>query len=455
MSMTFTKLREQHPKFIYHSFKLEYLEEGLKISFFFSIDPDIEFHPYVIFPNITSQIVESIGIDIINNLAFNLGLIELISYWKATCSPTIVIKAGSLTPEQISWWKHLYKNGLGEFFYLNQIDFSIPNLMDIQIDSNQQYLKHSQDLTDQDLVLIGGGKDSAVTVEVFKHSDRPFNLLQLNPTQASIDIASQSQIPTISIKRVIDKQLLELNSKGYLNGHTPFSAYLAFLSTLAGVLYDFKNIIVSNESSANEGNIKWKEMEINHQYSKTFEFESQFRDYSLKYLSSQTNYFSFLRPLTELQIAKIFSQFTKYHTIFRSCNKGSKQNIWCGECPKCLFAFIILYPFLEDKVVDIFGHNLLEKPDMILHAKNLQRKDDQPKSFECVGMAAESKLAFFLIVQLYQQYNLELPVVLQAVMDQLLDSSTNYDTLQSELLNGFSENNFLSERYLNLLKEYL
>jgi UDP-N-acetyl-alpha-D-muramoyl-L-alanyl-L-glutamate epimerase len=207
--------------------------------------------------------------------------------------------------------------------------------------------------------------------------------------------ASGAEEPII-IKRVIDPKLLELNNQGYLNGHTPFSAYLAFLSTLAATLYDYKNIVVSNESSSNEGNIEYLGKVVNHQYSKTFEFEQKFRDYAEKYLAP-IKYFSFLRPLSELQIAKLFSHLEKYHTLFRSCNVGSSTNSWCGRCAKCLFAYIILRPYLGEKIDQMFGKNLLDDESLKPLLSQLLREDDSAKPFDCVGLVDETKAALFMI----------------------------------------------------------
>lgn len=99
--------------------------------------------------------------------------------------------------------------------------------------------------------------------------------------------------------------MLELNEKGFLNGHTPFSAMLAFTSYFVAYLSGKKYIAVSNEQSSNESNIKGEK--INHQYSKSFEFEEEFRWYINNYLEDHVQYFSMLRPLNELQIAKLFS----------------------------------------------------------------------------------------------------------------------------------------------------
>jgi len=116
----------------------------------------------------------------------------------------------------------------------------------------------------------------------------------------------------IVIERKIDPTLLKLNQKGYLNGHTPFTAVLSFLSVFGAILFDYKNIVFSLEISANEGNVKYLRKFINHQWSKSSEFERKFKNYCKKYLVKNINYFSLLRPYTELEISKMFLKYTQY-----------------------------------------------------------------------------------------------------------------------------------------------
>ena len=125
------------------------------------------------------------------------------------------------------------------------------------------------------------------------------------------------------MERQIDKELLELNKKGFLNGHTPFSSLLAFLTYAVAYLLDIRYIALSNESSANESNVAGEK--INHQYSKSYEFEQDFKDYCIKYLDKNIEYFSFLRPLNEVQIAALFSQYKKHHRNFKSCNARKQR----------------------------------------------------------------------------------------------------------------------------------
>ena len=371
--MNLHELRKKYPQFIYEGFEVLEVDGNLRISFNFIVS-DIRFNPVINFPNAKWD-------SKLENLVFNLGLVEMISYWKATCSPEIIIKAGFLDSEQIDWWKDLIKKGLGEFFYKNKLDFIIPEI----ITEGQKYKISDQKLKKRNLILVGGGKDSALTLESLQGMG-----LMLNPTDAARKFAPEG----IVIRRIIDPKLLELNKLGFLNGHTPFSAYLAFLSTLAAHLYDYKNIVVSNESSSSEGNVEFHGQIINHQYSKSLEFEKKFREYSKKYLATQSYYYSFLRDLNELEIARKFAVMTKYHKIFRSCNRGSKKGIWCGSCSKCLFTYLMLYPFLDPQ--NLFGKDLLDDGSLAAVFEELLQVPGKFKPFECVGTKEEIEYAMLL-----------------------------------------------------------
>ena len=124
--MSFEQLRKKHPEFIYKGFETKFEGGNLKIYFNFEISPDLKFRPEVVLSNVFPHPMWEASL---NNLVFNLGMVELLSYWKATCSPKIIIKAGYLDPDQISFWKKLLIKGLGEFFYTNKIDFTINDLV--------------------------------------------------------------------------------------------------------------------------------------------------------------------------------------------------------------------------------------------------------------------------------------------------------------------------------------
>jgi 7-cyano-7-deazaguanine synthase in queuosine biosynthesis len=423
--MKIKTLRKKYPKFVYSSFDFKLKKKGLEICFDFKIEPDIQFSPKVLIEGINEKEVKRVGERALKNLIFNLGMIEALSYWKATCSPKIEILAGDLNKEQIRWWRNLIFKGMGQFFFENKINFLERNFLKIE-SFGEKFERFEGKLNENKiLVSVGGGKDSVVTIEYLKKMKKDLILFCLNPNENQKKIIKISGIKKkIFVKREIDKKLLELNRRGFLNGHTPFTAYLCFLSVLVAVLKDCKFIAFSNEKSSNEGNVKYLGRIINHQYSKSEEFEKKFRFYSKKYLAKNVECFSLLRNLYEIEISALFSQFPQYFNAFLSCNvafqtnSGTKKPIkkWCGKCSKCLFVFASLYPFIGERVIKIFRKNLFEDKKLLpLMLQLIGKKKFKP--FECVGTKKESFLAFKLSLERWKRENKKLPFLLKKFQD--------------------------------------
>jgi hypothetical protein len=236
--------------------------------------------------------------------------------------------------------------------------------------------------------------------------------MMLNPSSAARDIASRvTASDPIVIRRAICPELLELNARGFLNGHTPFSAYLAFLGTVCLLLYGYSSVIVANERSSDEGNVRYRGKDINHQYSKTFRFERLFDEYLQKHLVTRGRYFSYVRPLYELQIGKLFSNYPAFFELFKSCNRN-RSDSWCGRCPKCLSVFLTTYPFVPRSVlVKIFGTDLFEREENIAVLRELAGIEAKP--FECVATTAEIVGALALSISKARGSGQPLPSVLE------------------------------------------
>ena len=306
------------------------------------------------------------------------------------------------------------------------------------------------------LIPVGGGKDSAVTLELLGRRFPESAWWGLNPIPAARDVADASPVRQgITVSRRIDPKLLELNAAGYLNGHTPFSAYLAFASAASAILGGYGRVAVSNERSSNEGNVRYLDHDVNHQYSKTFAFEQRFREYSARYLSEQFEYLSFVRPLYEIQISRLFARYPHYFSVFRSCNRGSKTNVWCGQCPKCLFVYISLRPFVEKAaILAIFGQDLLAKPDLLALATELLGRGEA-KPFECVGTVAETEAAFALCLDAERRQGGSTPPLLAELLQRgLLDAERGLAAAPA-ILTAWSEEHALPDDLEAILRANL
>lgn len=462
--MKFEELREQYPFFVYRSFRHWVEDAAFCMEFCFAIGDKEGKDAHVFTPRLRipwrqffispAEVADrKTKFDL---LVFHCGLIEAISYWKCTCSPKVRIECGHLNEAQTEWFQKLCYFGLGEFFYLNGIAAKREDFMQVSCadDALQRRFSTSEEaefgLRERFLVPVGGGKDSVVTLEILRHAlenkVRPFII---NPRGATRNCCLQAGFQDedcLVVHRNIDPHLLELNAQGYLNGHTPFSAMLAFTSLVVAALSESRHIALSNENSANESTVPGQN--INHQYSKSLEFESDFRWYVEKHISAQFNYFSFLRPLSETGIAQLFASLPAYHSVFRSCNAGSKTDSWCGVCPKCLFAFLMVAPFMGiEKTSRVFGKNLLN--DAALKPILDQLTGVQPvKPFECVGTLSEVNWALqqlaphkdkHVLLQHYFAQSVSKNIVPDSVLDEFSSEHHLPENLQKLLQNAIAE----------------
>lgn len=449
----FVKLRKDFPEFTYDKYSIEFDNQEIRFWFDFNISGKYFFKPSYIIPIQEDLHAESLSQEYINTLVFHIGLVEMISYWKASCSPLLIVRAGSLTNDQKDFLLKLFYNGLGEFRYLNNIFVSKKEFLKINCDMEDHPGLFGVETQDKYLVPVGGGKDSAVSLELLKGMGKDVVPFALNPDPAiyeTIINAGYSKESSVVIRRKLDPLLLELNDNGFLNGHTPFSALLAFVSLFAASLSRCKWIALSNESSASEPTVPGTN--INHQYSKSLEFENDFRKYVKQFITLDIQYFSLLRPLNELQIAALFSGFESHFDSFRSCNVGSKQNEWCGSCPKCLFVYIIMSPFISDDIMQgIFKKNLLDDESLKEFLNELTGISDV-KPFECIGTIDEVNAALCRIIGV--DSNDDLPCLIKYFKG--LDLCREEKTAAfSDMLKNISDGHNVGKKILEYMKNKL
>jgi len=338
----------------------------------------------------------------LNKCLEHLFLVVGISYYKAALPPEIVIENFEISEETALFMEGLYLNGLGDFAYKNKLD--LRGKIKFPFSSTHKPSPSDLPLRQQTAVPLGGGKDSVATLEVMRSAKEPIVLFAFGDFSPIKEVAKISGLPFITVSRRISPALLELNSQGALNGHIPISSIIAFVLTAAAVLYDFDVAVLSNERSANVGNVVVDGFSINHQYDKSFDFEKKISLYLKTHVLSQFSYFSFLRPLSELSITRLFSKDTPYHHSFTSCNAvfrikdDMKGRLWCLNCPKCLSTFLLLAPFIDkESLLSVFKENLLnDEKHMDGYAEMLGLKGHKP--FECVAEPEEYMAAFFLLL---------------------------------------------------------
>jgi hypothetical protein len=291
-------------------------------------------------------------------------------------------------------------DGLGEFGVRNYVDVAgRVDFLNAPCAKGEPRAAANAPLPRRSAVLVGGGKDSLVSVEILRAGREPMALFAVNPKKPILDCAQASDLPFVKVARYLDPQLFELNAKGALNGHVPITAIVSFIALAASFVEGFDAVILSNERSADQGNVTSGGRWVNHQYSKTTGAEHDIALMIARHVHESLAYFSLLRPLSEAHIATLMARSTRYDGAFTSCNRSFQINPkapparWCGDCPKCRFSFLVLAsPMGRERIECVFGKNMLDDATQQTGYEELVGVSGH-KPWECVGELAESGAA--------------------------------------------------------------
>ncbi len=433
-------------KFYFKSFEFDI--EKLEAKFHYCFDNETFFEEKINFP-LNFKTRENLDINIINNMLFHVHIALWISYYKLYPTNDLVLESGCLDETQISFWKKFYTNWLGEFFYTNKI--SLKWLFNFVNNTDKKYSiippltrrrSGGGKSREKSLVALGWWKDSIVSMELLEKSGCEYDLVVFWKSDGlKENVAKKAEKEILLITRQLSDKLFELNKNWYYNGHVPITWIIAFILELTSYIYDYKYIVLSNERSANFGNTNWQWLEINHQYSKSLEFEKDFEKYVEKHISQDIKYFSLLRWMYETKIAELFSElWKKYFEVFSSCNWNFKilsnynntkhQKIWCNDCPKCAFVFTILRPHLTKKeVLDIFWEDLFEKKSLELIFRELLWIS-WIKPFECVWEIEEVIYSMYKSLDFYESE--KNPFILEIFKKEVLEKQKPEDIKKIE-----------------------
>jgi hypothetical protein len=332
-----------------------------------------------------------------------------ISYYKSCCPAEIVVHGEPLSGPEAEFWEQLYTVGLGEFYYRNQLDPRGRVYFPCQ-EVARAPLIYLLPVQEKVLLLIGGGKDSAVSHEILCAAAVEVDLFSLGTAPWIKRLAAAFGAPHQVVGRQLDAKLFALNASGAYNGHIPISACIAFVAVVLALTGGYRAIVASNERTASYGNLVWQGMEINHQWSKSLQFERAFQGLQRLLYQEPPFYFSLLRSLSELAICGLFARRMRYFNCFTSCNANfqlkdtSQTPRWCGHCPKCVFVYLMMAPHLnESRLQSIFaGHFIYEAGNLPVLEELAGLRGHKP--FECVGTPEEVRAA---LSHLYRQGRLQ------------------------------------------------
>ncbi|KAF1794264.1 Intra-flagellar transport protein 57 [Phytophthora cactorum] len=250
---------------------------------------------------------------VVRNALLHIGLCILPWFWMGYSCKYIRIEAGYLNSEQVHFWEEFYQSVLSEYLYLHGLDRdrlhiivdapaseALPVLADRKLEQRDCYFQgRRQGLTRVYQLL----SSSATPCAWLQWGDRP---QEFERSWRFKEIVEMTGASAFRFEHNMEDKTWESEVAGtrYQPAGHPWAALVAFDSVLAAILGDFTHVAVGNERSANyDNNVVHEGRPVNHQYDKSFDFETRAHAYIRKYLVEDLHYFSALQHLWEVQIA--------------------------------------------------------------------------------------------------------------------------------------------------------
>jgi hypothetical protein len=356
-----------------------------------------------------------------------LYLLAGVSYYKTTAARVIDLGPTPTTATERAFLTQYFLQGLGEFAYRNTLD--LDDLSMVGLETTDPPPQGYAPLAQRPLIPFGGGIDSIVTVSALREVATQPALCVVHPPgdrfAAIEEAAAVTGLPVVRIAREIDPLLRRSERLHFLNGHVPITAVITATALVAAVLDGRDAVVLSNEWSASAPTLVHEGRAVNHQWSKSIEFEEGFAHLVGGVLGPRISVFSYLRSRSELWVAQQFAQLKEFHGVFRSCNRAFHQNPeerlgqWCGTCDKCCFIDLILSPFMEAAdLQSIFGGNEpLDNPQLAGRFETLLGLAPDLRPFECVGDVGECRAAVHLAAARSDRQQTTLLQSLRATVD--------------------------------------
>jgi len=429
------RLRDSYPEFRVEDARLAVDSGTVRLEFRFACG-ETTFAPQVEFAGLRPGEAARVTAPTVRRLARALAIVEALSYWKAFCSPVIAAVLPSGDPAETTWWESFWPKAMGEFFYRNGIDFTGPGFLRIAartgIAADAKPVGSATDTrgTVPPLVMFSGGKDSlALTYAIRDDAAPATDFFLYNPTEGQRALAGSLADGgrIIEVRRQVLPELLALNASGRPNGHTPYSAYLALAALLAGCLRGSPMVLAGNSRSDDEPNVgSYLGMPVNHQWTKSHEFEAALGVYRNRWLPEAPLYSSPLRPLLEVQVIRSLEPHMDAYLQTASCNR-TKGRGWCRKCAKCAWVFLATSSlFGHDLAVGKAGGDLFADTELCgLYEAMAGLPGAGDKPFECTGTEDEVRSA----IQCAGQQGTDLPALATCLRDPAVQAARPLDVI--------------------------
>jgi len=369
---------------------------------------DLRFHATVWYQDVDlDELARLYGAEVLDRIALHVALFQLNAV--ASLRPDTIelgVYARFLTPALVRLWQTVFRNVWAQWRWEHGLREYVPEFANAPVETAPAPIETPSGDTEL-LAFCGGGKDSLVALKLLERGRLPFATLgyahsvyggaadqhalldRLGGATARVRAERQWIVDDFLDSPVVALRP-DLGVKSLLAAETPASVFAALPIALAR---GYRGLVVAHEASANTANLDWNGEAVNHQWGKSWDAEQLLERYVREQLVSNVRYFSVLAPVHDEVIFELLARDAELAPLTHSCNV---RKPWCGECAKCAYVWLQFAAHLPADIVEkTFGASLGERAVNQQHFHQLLGLAEHTP-FECVGSAAEARLALAL-----------------------------------------------------------
>lgn len=325
------------------------------------------------------------------------------SYYKCFPVTEMRFESHEIDAWQAEFLNTTYQEGMSQFAFENQLTRdSLARFVGSENTQANPVVYGGEGI----LALQSGGKDSLLMAQLLEDKGTAYDSFYISSGQPAPQVLQElGQHQYTAIRKIDIPAIKQAQTEGGLNGHVPVTYIVLSLGLVQAILAGKRTVVASIGHEGEEPHGVIGDLEVNHQWSKTWPAELLLAEYVARYVSPDIQIGSPLRSLSEFRISELFVQkaWERFGRRFSSCNLANyKQGAdnahltWCGECPKCANAYLLFSPFVsQEELKELFGgKDLFAAPHLVETFKGLLGVDGVMKPFECIGEVDELRYAY-------------------------------------------------------------
>ena len=193
------------------------------------------------------------------------------SYYKTAAPAQVVVEGESLSAPELELYHRLYDEGLHEFAVTNGLAVPRP----VAVVAGRGEAGHPlppRACSGRASWCRSAGERTRWPLIESVRTSAPVSSPSIR-SPLVLELADEAGLDVVVVRRRLDPGWPHCNTAGALNGHVPITAIVSLVAVVGAFVHGYDTVAMAMERSASEETVTVGGVAVNHQYSKSREFE--------------------------------------------------------------------------------------------------------------------------------------------------------------------------------------